>query len=140
MSEEIEVSKGKTVRAAKVEKFTKALVAGKTQKEAAREAGITLAHLRRDGTLARAARELLARVEQDKLLKKETIESVARARALELMLQDEDLKVSLGAVRAVLNNGPQVAVQINNNLKTDPEVLESLKTLGIEMEDEDGEN
>jgi len=134
----VEVNKGRTVKEAKVKEFTKALVAGKTKEEAARHAGLTLNELRKEGSLGMVAKELLARVEKDKLLKRETLESIARAKALELMMQDEDLKVSLGAVRAILGNGPQVAVQINNNhLKTDPEVLASLKTLGLDMEEDD---
>lgn len=131
-------TKGKTVQDAKVEKFTKALVSGKSKDEAAKDAGISLYKLRKGGSLAKVARDLLARVQEDNLLKKETLESIARARALELLMQDEDLKVSLGAARVILGSGPQVAVQINNNhLKTDPEVLASLKSLGLEMEGEE---
>lgn len=137
MDELVQVNKGRTVREVKVEKFSKALVAGKSKAEAAREAGLSLESLRNDGTLAKVARDLLARVEAEKLLKKDTMESLAKARALELLLQDEDLKVSLGAARVILGSGPQVAVQINNNnLRTDPDVLESLKTLGIELEED----
>lgn len=134
----IEITPGKTVTEAKVDKFSKALLSGKNKTEAAKVAGLTLEALRSKGVLGTVVKSLLARVEEDKLLKRETLESIARAKALELMMQDEDLKVSLGAVRAILGNGPQVAVQVNNHyLKTDPEVLASLKSLGLDMEEEE---
>jgi hypothetical protein len=133
MGDEI-IEGGRTVGEAKAETFIADVKDGKDPKEAAKAVGMTLATLRKTGALARAARQLLERVEQEKLLDKKTFESIARARALELMLQDEDLKVSLGAVRVALGTGPQLAVQINNNLRTDPEVIESLKTLQLEVD------
>lgn len=129
--------KGLTVGEAKTKKFIDLVADGTPPSEAAKETGVSLASLRKRGVLGQAALELVARANADKLLDKKTYESVARARSLELMMQDEDLKVALGAVRVALGTGPQVAVQINNNLRTDPEVLESLKSLGLEI-DEDG--
>lgn len=140
MSEELEITtSGKTVGEARTKKFIDLVKDGADPKDAAKEAGVSLESLKRKGVLAKAARELLSRVQEEKLLDKKTYEMVARARSMELMLQDEDLKVSLGAVRVALGTGPQVAVQINNNLRSDPEVIESLKSLGLEIGEEDGE-
>jgi hypothetical protein len=54
-------------------------------------------------------------------------------------MQEEDPKVSLGAAKLLIGSGPQVAVQINQSLRTDPDVVESLKTLQLEVEDVDDE-
>lgn len=128
--------KGLTVSEARTKKFIDLVAEGAEPQEAARETGMSLLTLRRSGVLAKAAHELLERVKAEKLLDKKTYEAIARAKNLELMLQDENLKVALGAVKVALS-GPQVAVQINNNLRTSPEVIESLKSLGLEMEEEE---
>lgn len=128
---------GMTVREKKTKKFIDLVSEGAEPKKAAEDCGLTIAQLRKSGVMAKAATELLARVQAEKLLDKKTYEAVARARNLELMLQDENIKVALGAVRVALG-GPNVAVQINNNnLRTSPEVVESLKSLGLELDEEE---
>jgi len=138
MPEEV-TTNGLTVSEAKTKRFVDLVSEGVEPKEAAEAVGMTLDRLRKTGALSRAVRELLERVAQDKLTDRKNAETLARARLVELMMQDEDHKVALGAARVLHGTGPQLAVQINNNLRTDPEVVESLKSLGLEVDD-DAEN
>lgn len=126
---------GLSVDEAKTKKFVDLVKGGEAPKDAAKEVGMSLRRLRETGVLATACRELLGRVESEKLLDKKTAEMITRARLLELMMQDDDLKVALGAAKAVVeSHRPGMAVQINNNLITDPGVVESLKSLQIDVE------
>ena len=138
MSEAEVTTKGLTVNEAKAKKFVELVEGGEEPKKAAKEVGMTLKALKRSGMLARACRELLERVEEEKLLEKKTRETIARARLLELAMQDEDLKVALGAVKTELEVGkPSVAIQFNQNLVSDPGVIESLKSLQLEIEEDE---
>lgn len=134
MSEEVE-SKGLTVYQAK--KVSKVLELGGTVEEAAQVAGLTLRELRQSGKLAKSIDELLARADLNDLTRKK----LGKARLVELAMQDTDLKVALGAAKVISGEGvPGVAIQLNQNLVTDPEVLESLRSLKIEMEGEKSES
>jgi hypothetical protein len=132
MSENEIQNKGLTVSQAKSVK--KALEKGGTVEEAAQAAGITLRELRQTGVLARSIKELLERADLDEKTRKR----LGHARLVELAVQGEDLRVALGASKALTGEGtPGVAIQINQqNLLADPEVRESLKTLQIELEGE----
>ena len=132
---------GLTVGESRAKRFTDLVEAGMVVKKAAKTAGMTLQALKEAGTLAESCRNLLARTEADRLLEKKTRESVARARLLELMMQDTDLKVALGAAKAELDSGrgPGVAIQINNTLRYDPEVIKSLQTLQLEVEKDEAD-
>ena len=131
MSDEIQ-NKGLTVPQAKSVK--KVLEAGGTVEEAAQAAGLTLSELRQTGTLATTIKALLDRADLDD----KTRRQVGKARLTELALQDEDLKVALGAAKVISGEGtPGVAVQINQNLLADPEVRESLRSLQIEIQGEE---
>jgi hypothetical protein len=124
-----EVQKGLTVSQAK--KVSKVLEAGGTVEEAAHAVGITLTQLRQQGKLAATIKALLERADLDD----KTRRQVGKARLTELALQDADLKVALGAAKVISGEGvPGVAIQFNQNLVTDPDVLESLKSLQIEIE------
>jgi hypothetical protein len=136
MSDEIQAG-GKTVIEAKAERFIDFVEKGVTKSSAAKEVGITLEKLQQSGALGRAVRACLERARDQNLLGKETEETVARVRRLELMLQDKDPRVVASRVRSVADAGPQVAVQIDNNaLLADPAVRESRKSLQIDVEAE----
>ena len=126
-----EVQKGLTVSQAK--KVSKVLEKGGTVEEAAEAAGLTLAMLRQAGKLSKSIQELLERADIDDRTRKK----LGKARLVELAMQDGDLKVALGAAKVISGEGvPGVAIQLNQNLVTDPDVLESLKSLQIELEKE----
>jgi hypothetical protein len=128
MNEEIE--KGLTVPQA--QKVKKVLEQGGTVEEAAHAAGLTLTALRQTGKLAKSIQELLERADIDDRVRKK----LGKARLVELAMQDGDLKVALGAAKVISGEGvPGVAIQLNQNLVTDPDVLESLKSLKIELEE-----
>ena len=128
MSDEVQ-TKGLTVPQAK--KVSKVLEQGGTVEEAAEAAGLTLAALRQGGKLAKSIQELLERADLDDRVRKK----LGKARLVELAMQDGDLKVALGAAKVISGEGvPGVAIQLNHNLVTDPDVLESLKTLRLELE------
>lgn len=127
------ISKGLTVGQAKTIKTV--LSKGGTVDEAADKVGMTLRELRQVGKLAETIRALLERADLDERVRRK----LGKARLVELAMQDIDLKVALGAAKVISGEGiPAVALQFNQqNLVTDPEVLESLKNLKIEMEGED---
>jgi hypothetical protein len=128
---ENEVQKGLTVKQTQAVK--KALEKGGTPEDAAHAAGITLTQLRQQGKLAATIKALLDRADLDD----KTRRQVGKARLTELALQDDDLKVALGAAKVISGEGvPGVALQINQNLVTDPDVLDSLKSLQIDVEGE----
>lgn len=136
MTDEVS-GEGLTVVEAKAKSFMELVDNGEDPKKAADKVGTTLRELKRSGALASVCKELVKRAQDSKLLDKKVRENVAKARLVELMVQDEDLKVALGAVKTELEVGrPFAAVQINNNLITDPAVIESLKTLQLEVEGE----
>ena len=111
--------------------MSKVLEKGGTVEEAAEAAGLTLTALRQTGKLAKSIEELLQRADLDDRVRKR----LGKARLVELSMQDDDLKVALGAAKVISGEGvPGMAVQINNNLVTDPDVVEALKTLRIEVE------
>ena len=129
-----EVQKGLTVQQARSVK--KALEKGGTPEEAAHAAGITLTQLRQQGKLAATIKALLDRADLDD----KTRRQVGKARLTELALQDGDLKVALGAAKVISGEGvPGVAIQLNQNLVTDPDVISSLKSLKIELEGQEDE-
>ncbi len=136
---DLTITDGLTVTENRTQKFIDLVKGGEKPAAAAEELGLSLATLRKKGVLAKACRELLDRTAEEKLLDKAKLDQLAKGRALELAMQDEDLKVALGATKALIGNAPQVAVQINNNLRTDPAVVESLRSLQLEVEGEDGE-
>lgn len=140
MASDVQAGTGLTVAEARTAKFMTLVESGEDPKVAAKEVGVTLASLRATGTLAKACKQLLERVEQEKLLDKKTYEMIARGRALELMMQDENLQVALGAVKVAIGQGPGVAIQINNGLKTDPDVVAALKSLQLDVEGEEQES
>jgi hypothetical protein len=128
---ENEVQKGLTVKQTQAVK--KALEKGGSPEDAAHAAGITLTQLRQQGKLAATIKALLDRADLDD----KTRRQVGKARLTELALQDDDLKVALGAAKVISGEGvPGVALQINQNLVTDPDVLDSLKSLQIDVEGE----
>lgn len=124
------ISKGLTVPQAKT--IATVLSKGGTIEEAAEEVGLSLVELRRVGVLTASIRGLLERAEVDDRVRRR----LGKARLVELAMQDNDLKVALGAAKVISGEGvPGVAIQFNQqNLVTDPEVLESIKSLGIEIE------
>jgi hypothetical protein len=127
-------NKGLTVSQAK--QVSKVLEHGGTVEEAAHAAGITLTQLRQQGKLAATIKALLERADLDD----KTRRQVGKARLTELALQDGDLKVALGAAKVISGEGvPGVAIQLNQNLVTDPDVLSSLKSLKIELEGQEDE-
>jgi predicted Zn-dependent protease len=131
-------SGGETVQSAAAKEFMSLVEDGTPPTEAAAQVGMTLNELKRSGSLGRAVKETLERAKAEKLLAKDTEDQVARVRRLELMLQDEDLKVAATMVKSTLDVKPNVAVQINNNaLLADPAVRESLQSLQIEIEGEE---
>lgn len=106
---------------------------GTAQEEAEKEAGITLDILRKDPTgLQTHTRALLERAEATGLLKTpEQTARIAKARLLELSMQDGDLRVATAAAKALLGvDGIKVGVQVN--VLRDEKVVASLKSLGIE--------
>jgi hypothetical protein len=128
VSDEI-ITTGLTVPQAK--KVFVVLEKGGTPEQAAEAAGMSLAALRHAGALVSVIRGLLDRADMDDKIRKK----VGRARLVELAMQDEDLKVALGAAKVISGEGvPGTAIQINTNLVTDPGVLESLKSLQLEVE------
>jgi len=131
------ITTGETVLEHKAKKFLDLIKGGKEPGEAAKEIGSTLGELRRAGALARACREVIQRAEEEKLLDTEVRKKLRKARLTELMMQDEDLKVALGAIKADQVEhgvgGPMVAVQVN--LNRDERVVKALKSLQIEVED-----
>ncbi len=137
-------SKGDTVKEAQARKFMGLVEAGKTVPEAAREINTTLEALRTSGQLAKVCRELIDRAEETKLLDAKVREKLVKARLTELMMQDEDHRVALGAARAVqtelgIGGTPvNVAVAVQANLKYDPGVIAALKSLQLEAGEEDG--
>ena len=102
----------------------------------------SLETLKTPGMLSAAVQERLARVKEAKILDKNVEEHLARVRRVELMLQDDDIRVAGAMVKSVLDKGPSVAVQINNHaqLRTDPEVVKSLQSLGITIENEEDDS
>jgi hypothetical protein len=128
MNDEITTT-GLTVPQAKM--VSVILEKGGTPEQAAESVGMTLAALRQCGALVASIRGLLDRADMDDKVRKK----VGRARLVELAMQDEDLKVALGAAKVISGEGvPGTAIQINTHLVTDPQVLESLRSLQIEIE------
>lgn len=121
--------KGLTVSQSK--KIATALSKGESVESAAEQAGLSLTDLRKQGRLSETISELLKRADLSDMARRK----LGRARLVELSMQDHDLKVALGAAKVISGEGtPQVALQFNQqNLVTDPEVLESIKNLGIEI-------
>jgi uncharacterized protein with gpF-like domain len=135
-----EIESGPTVQEAAAKKFMDLVESGVPQTQAAAEVGYTVSSLKRNGALGRVIQNTLERVKAERLLEKETEDKVARVRRLELMLQDEDLKVAASMVKSTLDTKPNIAVQINNNaLLQDPAVRESLASLQIDIESEEEE-
>jgi hypothetical protein len=131
-------TKGDTVLETSAKKFLDLVDEGAKPADAAEVLHVSLATLKTSGALGKAVSERLKRAKTEKLLAKGTEEDVARVRRLELMLQDEDLKVAATMVKSTLDTGAKVAVQINNNaLLADPAVRESLKSLQIDIETEE---
>ncbi len=128
----------KTVPELKAAKFLALVREGKEPAEAAREIGTTIAQLRRAGALAKACREMIQRADEEKLLEREVREKLVKARLTELLMQDEDPRIALGAAKAIqaeLGVGtPLVGVQINAPIR-DVRVVEMLKSLQLEVED-----
>ncbi len=136
-------SDGNTVKEAQAKEFMKLVDSGKSAPEAAKEIGTTVEALRTSGQLARVCREMIDRSEEARLLDAKMREKLVKARLTELMMQDEDQRVALGAARAVqaelgIGQGTiNVGIAVQANLKYDPGVIAALKSLRIE--DEDGE-
>ncbi|HPO87349.1 MAG TPA: hypothetical protein PLN86_16025 [Candidatus Hydrogenedentes bacterium] len=129
---------GKTVLEHKAEKFVELVKRGASPAEAAKEIGATLAELRRAGTLAKACREAIQRAEEEKLLDAEVRKKLRKARLLELMMQDEDKRVAIAAIKAdqVEHSVGNPAVAVQLNVIRDQKVVEMLKSLQIEVEGE----
>lgn len=128
---------GETVKSQAAKTFMELVETGTSPKEAAAQVGYSLTDLKRSGALGRAVQRVLEQAKQERLLEKDTEDKVARVRRLELMLQDEDLKVAATMVKSTLDVKPNVAVQINNNaLLADPAVRESLESLRMDIEEE----
>lgn len=127
--------KGLTVSQSKT--IATALSKGESVERAAEQAGLSLSELRKQGRLSETISELLKRADLSDMARRK----LGRARLVELSMQDHDLKVALGAAKVISGEGtPQVALQFNQqNLVTDPEVIESLKSLGIKVGGEDDE-
>jgi hypothetical protein len=101
---------------------------GLTPSEAAEEVGITLRELRNTGAVVATIKKLLDRADMADSLRKR----VGKARLVELALQDEDLKVAVSAAKVISGEStPQTNVTVGPNLIVDPDVLASLKSLGI---------
>lgn len=105
--------------------------AGVEQGEAEQKVGTTLSALRGEGGLTNATKGLLSRAENAGILKDSDAKTLARARLVELTMQDDDLRVSATAARALLGDSKaNVAVQFNNIIR-DKAVVDSLRSLGI---------
>ena len=134
---------GKTVREAKAERVVELVREGKSLTTAAQEAGITLASLRKEGALDRVCRELLERLKEGKLLDASYRGEIVKSRLMELMMQDEDRKLALGAAKQIQAElgigGSQVNVGVGVQLKTDPQVLKALQSLQLDVEGENDE-
>ena len=132
---------GDTVMGGRAKKFVTALKAGKTPQEAAKSVGVTIETLRRKGELAKACKELIERADADGLLEAKVRTSLRKARLTELMMQDEDPKTAIAAIRADQTEhgvgGPAVAIQINT-VNKDPNIVNALKSLQIEVEGQNG--
>ena len=126
-----------TVPEMKARKFLDLVKSGKEPKEAAKEIGTTLAALRKSGALAKACREMIQRADEEKLLDKTVREKLVKARLTELMMQDDNIKVALGAAKAIQNElgvgTPLVGVQVNAPVK-DIRVATMLKSLQLEVD------
>lgn len=126
------IEKGLTVPQSKT--IATILSKGGSVEDAADAVGLTLRELRKMGALTTAVDALLKRADLSDNVRRK----LGKARLVELAMQDTDLKVALGAAKVISGEGtPGVAIQFNQqNLVTDPEVLESLKDLKIELEKE----
>lgn len=134
---DIEVG-GETVQTHAAKTFMELVETGTTPTDAAKQVGYSLTDLKRSGALGKVVARVLEQAKQERLLEKDTEDKVARVRRLELMLQDEDLKVAATMVKSTLDVKPNVAVQINNNaLLVDPAVRESLESLKMDLEEEE---
>jgi hypothetical protein len=101
---------------------------GLTPSAAAEEVGISLRELRNTGAVVQAVKKLLDRADMADGLRKR----VGKARLVELALQDDDLKVAVTAAKVISGEStPQTNVTVGPNLIVDPDVLASLKSLGI---------
>ncbi len=139
------ITDGSTVKEAQARTFMELVQTGKSVPEAAKEIGTTIEALRTSGQLAKVCRELIERNEEAKLLDKAVREKLVKAKLTELLMQDDDPKISLGAARAIQNelgigqNQINVGVAVQANLKYDPGVIEALKSLQLEDKN-DGSN
>jgi hypothetical protein len=138
-----EYKPGSTVREGQARKLVELVEAGTPLPEAEEQVGVTLAQLRVGGQLTRAVRGLLQRVGEANLLLDENQNKLARARLVELMMQDEDPGAAIRAAKALLGGDTtQVNVinQVSSGPPTDPAILDALKSLGLSPDRETEEN
>jgi MarR-like DNA-binding transcriptional regulator SgrR of sgrS sRNA len=127
------LSGGETVREAQAKQLVSLIDSGVPQAEAEQQVGVTLNYLRGRGVLPKAVRGLLERMEEAQMVDRANQEALGRARLVELAVQDEDLKVSLGAAKELAGTaGPKVQnnTQVNIGQLT-PEVMKALVSLGL---------
>ena len=124
---------GMTVPELKAKKLADLVIDGVPLKEAAKRARVTKAELRRAEFLRNAVGSLLQAAQAADVLNDETRQRIAKARLAELMLQEDNPKLALQAIRTELGVGVSGrtvgnAVQINfmadDNVKRAQEALE----------------
>ncbi len=89
--------------------------------------------------MASVCREVIERAAEGDLLNQAVREKLVKARLIELAMQDENLQVALGAAKQMEAElgigGTNVGVAVQVNLKHDPQVIEALRSLGLEDAD-----
>jgi hypothetical protein len=124
-------SRFKTMSDSKAKRLVDLVKAGTPQKEAEEIAGISLAFLKKADSLKKSTLSLLERAEATGLLKDvEAQRQLAKARLIELAMQDEDLGVAARAARALLGTDVKIGVGVQI-INRDAKVVESLRSLGV---------
>jgi hypothetical protein len=128
---------GDTVRDAQARQVIQLVDSGMPLAQAEQQVGVTLASLRVSGHLHRVVRSLLEQAEEAGIVEEINQKKVARARLMELALQDDDLKVAVNAAGKMADTGSvKTQVNVQNNVQnniTNPEVLKALKSIGLLM-------
>jgi hypothetical protein len=126
---------GDTVRDGQARQVLSLVNDGMPLKEAEAQVGVTLSSLRVSGSLHKVVRSLLEQAEEAGIAEELEQKKVARARLMELALQDEDLKVAVNAAGKMADTGSvktQVNTQINMQQNiTNPEVMKALRNIGL---------
>jgi len=133
---------GMTVPEIKAKKLADLVIDGVPLKKAARQVGVTKAELRRAEFLRNAVGALLQAAQAADVLNDETRKRIAKARLAELMLQEENPKLALQAIRTELGvgvPGRTVGNAVQINFTSDENVRRAQEALKVEFE-EGGKN